>query len=65
MIVEEYFGTYDGSQAHTLQSVTKSITSTLVGVAIQNGHIDNLNQSVLDFFPEYENIRNLDNNKAK
>ena len=65
LIVNEYFEPYDGSQAHTIQSVTKSITSTLVGVAIQNGHIDNLNQSVVDFFPEYDNLSNLNNNKAK
>ena len=65
LIVEEFFGRHNSGQAHTMQSVTKSITSTLVGVAIQNGHIDNLDQAVISFFPEYDQINNLDKRKKK
>ncbi len=37
---------------HNILSVTKSITSLLIGIAIDHGYIDNVNQTLLDFFPE-------------
>lgn len=36
-----------------VMSVTKSIVSLLIGIAIDNKLINNVNQKVLDFFPEY------------
>lgn len=63
LVVNETFGGYDGNEPHTMQSVTKSVTSTLVGVAIQNGFIKSPDQKVLDFFPEYKEINHLDANK--
>ncbi|WP_425235657.1 serine hydrolase domain-containing protein [Ulvibacterium sp.] len=63
LIVNESFGGYKDSKPHTLQSVTKSITSTLIGVAIQQGFIRDLDQKILDFFPEYQNIKNNDRSK--
>ena len=56
LVVDETFGGYNKNRPHTMQSVTKSITSTLVGVAIQQGHIESLDEKILDFFPEYESI---------
>ena len=62
IVADEYQDkTIDDEQ--TLQSVTKSIASTFIGVAIQNGFIENTDQKILDFFPEYESIDNLDENK--
>ncbi len=63
LVVNETFGDYNGDTPHTLQSVTKSVTSTLVGVAIRQGYIDSLGQKVLSFFPEYKIINNMDDNK--
>ena len=63
LIVDETFDGYSGTRPHTLQSVTKSITSTLVGAALQNGFIKRLDQKVLFFFPEYERIDHLDEHK--
>ena len=37
---------------HDLRSVTKSIVSILIGIAIQEGHIKNVDQPLSDFFPE-------------
>ena len=64
LVVEETFNGYNGETAHTLQSVTKSITSTLVGVAIQQGFIENPDARILDFFPEYDDIKNMDGRKS-
>jgi len=37
---------------HNIFSTTKSITSLLIGIAIDHGYIDNVNQTLLDFFPD-------------
>lgn len=63
LVVNETFGTYKGMEPHTMQSVTKSITSTLVGIAIQNEFIRGLDEKVVDFFPEYSSIKYLDDRK--
>ncbi|MFV0237591.1 MAG: serine hydrolase domain-containing protein, partial [Flavobacteriales bacterium] len=36
-------------------SMTKSITTLLLGFAIQDGYIESVNQKMVDFLPEYEN----------
>lgn len=40
------------SQIH-VYSVTKSIVSLLIGIAIEQGYIQSVNQKVVDFFPEH------------
>ena len=47
---------YSRDEQHYLASVTKSITSALVGIAINKGFISNLNDSVLDYLPQYAGI---------
>ena len=39
-------------------SVTKSVLSALIGIAIDKGFIKSVEQKVLDFFPEYEITEN-------
>jgi CubicO group peptidase (beta-lactamase class C family) len=56
---------YDGwvpSTAHTLQSVTKSVTALLFGIAAQNGGLE-LDRSVLDVFERYSDIASVDQRK--
>ncbi len=53
LVVEEYFETSSAEELHTLQSVTKSVTSALIGIAIEQGHIESLDERVVDFFPEW------------
>ncbi|WP_289040496.1 serine hydrolase [uncultured Zobellia sp.] len=50
---ESYFHGYNESDTIHIASVTKSIVSMLVGIAIDKGHIKSLEQKVLDFFPDY------------
>ncbi|NLF79200.1 MAG: serine hydrolase [Chloroflexi bacterium] len=50
------FERYDGcgpDDTHLVASVTKSFTSALIGIAIDQGHLAGVHQPVLDFFPEY------------
>ncbi len=63
LVVDETFSGYNGNRPHTLQSVTKSITSTLIGVAIQQAYIKDTDQKILSFFPEYQTIANMDEHK--
>jgi len=38
---------------HAIQSMSKSVTSACVGIALQQGKIKSINQKLFDFFPEY------------
>lgn len=53
LVYEKYFNRCTReSQAH-VYSVTKSIISILIGIAVDKGYIQNIDQKVLGFFPEY------------
>jgi CubicO group peptidase (beta-lactamase class C family) len=52
LVTEAYFPPYNEEIKHPVYSVTKSVTSAMTGIAIQNGQIENVQQNVLDFFPE-------------
>lgn len=45
---------YQGRDVHTLQSVTKSVTATLIGVALTRGEIESLDAPLLSFFENYD-----------
>ncbi len=62
--LEEFLGHTQSNQdnMHSLYSVTKSFTSALIGIAIEEGYIDNTSLKVVDFFPE-STIENLDMKK--
>jgi hypothetical protein len=45
---------YKGRPVHTLQSVTKSVTATLIGIAIRRGEIKSVQQPLLSFFGAYD-----------
>lgn len=50
---EKYYRGHGPDDTHHVASVTKSILSALIGIAIDAGYIQNADQKVLDFFPEY------------
>ncbi|PEW07819.1 serine hydrolase domain-containing protein [Bacillus cereus] len=50
---ERYFNGFGPDDTNHVASVTKSIISALIGIAIDKGFIKNVDQKVLDFFPEY------------
>jgi CubicO group peptidase (beta-lactamase class C family) len=53
VLYENYFNNCTvNSQIH-VYSVSKSIISILIGIAIDKGYIENIDQNVLDFFPHY------------
>jgi WD40 repeat protein/CubicO group peptidase (beta-lactamase class C family) len=66
LVAEKYYSgdyhVWTRSSKHALFSCTKSITSILVGIAIDKGFIDSVDQKVLDFFPE-RTVSNVDARK--
>jgi CubicO group peptidase (beta-lactamase class C family) len=57
LVAEQYFNGHSLHSAHVTASVTKSFTSALVGLALENGFLTSLDQKMLDFFPEYDTPR--------
>jgi CubicO group peptidase (beta-lactamase class C family) len=53
LVYEDYFRGYRREQLHRLYSVTKSVTSALVGIAIGKGFVHSVHEPVISFFPEY------------
>ena len=52
IVLDAYFYPFKKDTKHIIHSCTKSITSAAFGIAVDKGYIKNLNQPVLDFFPE-------------
>ena len=63
LVLENYFSDYGPEDLHTLQSVSKSYTSALIGIAIEQGKIKSVDERVLDFFPHYTDLKNVDERK--
>ena len=45
---------YQGRDVHTLQSVTKSVAATLIGIALTRGEIESVDALLLSFFEDYD-----------
>jgi CubicO group peptidase (beta-lactamase class C family) len=53
LVYDKYFGGIRRETLHRLYSVTKSVTSALIGIAIDQGYIASVEQPVIAYFPEY------------
>jgi CubicO group peptidase (beta-lactamase class C family) len=62
VVLDAYFYPFTTDSLHDVASVTKSVTSTLIGIAIGKGHIQDIHQPVLSFFPDRQ-IANLSDEK--
>ena len=47
---------HDKDSLHDIRSISKSVVSACVGIAIQEGKIKSIDQKVFDFFPEYKKL---------
>ena len=52
IVHEQYYNGYDANTVHKQFSITKSVMSALIGIAIGEGHIGSVNDKVIDYFPE-------------
>jgi len=64
LVFEEYFNLNSREFTHDTHSVTKSITSLLIGLAIEHGYLSGIDEKVFPYFTDYQYIPNWDENKA-
>jgi CubicO group peptidase (beta-lactamase class C family) len=48
---------WDKDHEHNIHSVGKSITSACIGIAIEKGFIDSVDQSIFDYLPDHQHLR--------
>ncbi len=63
LVAEEYFNGWDPERLHSLQSVSKSFTSALIGIAVERGEVG-IEEKILDIFEDVKGIDNLDRRKS-
>jgi CubicO group peptidase (beta-lactamase class C family) len=65
LVLDEYFAgasynrsytRFDKDSLHSLHSVTKSYTSALVGIAMDQGHIASVDDKISTYLPEYADV---------
>lgn len=57
LVFERYFNGSTRDSLNHIFSCTKSFTSALIGIAIDQGLIADVNESLYGFFPEYDSLR--------
>jgi CubicO group peptidase (beta-lactamase class C family) len=63
IVLDAWFYPFQKNYVHDIASVTKSVASLLIGIAIDKGFIKSEDDRVLEYFPEYavksDTLRNL------
>ncbi len=65
LIIEEYFDGHSNDTPHDLRSTSKSIRSILMGIAIDKGYIDNVNDPIFKYLKSSTSNKTIDKRKAK
>lgn len=63
LVIEEYFDNHSVSVPHDLRSTTKSIRALLLGIAIDKGFIDDVNDPISKYLKNPVPTKNLDARK--
>lgn len=63
LIYEQYFGTMTADSLHTIYSVTKSFTSTMIGKLIDDRILAGVELNLLGLFTQYESVLNMSTEK--
>lgn len=56
LVFEKYYNNYDKAKPHDLASVTKSILSLLIGIAIDENIIADVSHKIHKYFPEHDSL---------
>ena len=65
LVYEAYFGETDATTLRNTRSATKTVTSMLVGSAIDKGLLSGVDATVMQFFPNKQPVENPDPRKEK
>jgi len=52
----EWHPFYKNTKLHTIQSVSKSVTSALVGIALERGEIESIDTEIFKYFSKYDHL---------
>ena len=52
----EWHPFYKDTELHTIQSVSKSVTSALVGIALERGEIESIDTEIFEYFSKYDHL---------
>jgi CubicO group peptidase (beta-lactamase class C family) len=64
LVYEQYFDGFDMATTHDMRSASKSISSALIGIAMDKGILKDTSQKLFDFLPEpYKSTANGDTRK--
>lgn len=63
LVLEAYFDGWNRERRQDLRSASKSFVSAVAGIAIDKGVIASVDEKVLSYFPEYQQIENHDARK--
>ena len=53
LVFEKYYSWGSPEKYAVVHSVTKSVTSALIGIALDKGYLESVDQKLFEFFPEY------------
>jgi CubicO group peptidase (beta-lactamase class C family) len=53
LVFEKYYSYGSRERYAVVHSVTKSVTSALIGIALEKGYLNSVDQKIIEFFPEY------------
>jgi len=56
LVFEKYYSWGSPYKYAVVHSVTKSVTSALIGIALDKGYLQSLDQKLIEFFPEYVTV---------
>ena len=70
IVLDEYVPGYDSSRVHYTASISKSVASIALGIAIDQGYLDGIDEGILDrplaeLFPDYESVLTADPRKQR
>jgi CubicO group peptidase (beta-lactamase class C family) len=63
LVLEAYWHPYGPADVHTVQSITKTVIGALIGIAIDQGAIESVEETLLSFFPS-NSVEKLDSWKV-
>lgn len=63
LVTEQYYGSMNANRGNNIKSASKSVLSILIGIAIDQGYLESVDQTIEEFFPDYFS-RNPDPQKA-
>ncbi len=65
ILIEKYFDTNSYDKPHDMRSVTKSIISILMGIAIDKGYVDSVDDPISKYLKNFVPTKNWDHRKEK